>query len=453
MKQKLLIVLGLILLIVILVGLNAASYTQKEKTPDSEIMPNRSTFNPGATGTQGFYTLLSETGRKVARWQEPPSALLTDKKNIPAVFVVIGSIRREFTEPETADLLLWVADGGKLVLIDREPPKDLVKTNTNWKITFVPHNLVKILTTNTSDQKQMTSDTPAVKPVQPTLYTANVNAVQPSLFASSITFKRLADNDKGETGDNPPPPPKRATTKPVKIDTIAASNQSAPTVHFAAGENNLLVDVPYGSGKIVFLADPYVVSNAGIGIVDNAQLGINIVSARDGLIVFDEYHQGYGSNNNQFLQFFEGTPVVAFFLQFVVILGFFFFSQSRRFARAVPEHEPDRLSKLEYVSAMAELQQRTHAFDLAIENIYTDFRRRAARYLGVDNYTTKRSEMANLIAERGGLDRDNVEDILFKCEDIIHGEPTNKKQVLELTSALRLLEVKLGMTRVAKTRI
>jgi hypothetical protein len=94
-KQRLIIFLGLILLVAVLVGLNAASYTQKEKTPDNEVFPNRSTYNSGATGTQALYSLLVETGRKVVRWQQPPDSLLTSK-NKPAVFVVIGTVRREF---------------------------------------------------------------------------------------------------------------------------------------------------------------------------------------------------------------------------------------------------------------------------------------------------------------------------------------------------------------------
>src|ERR1043166_9827293 len=98
MKQRLFLFLFLALIIVALVGLNAASYVEKEKTPDSEIFPNRSTYNSGGTGTQALYSLLSETGRKVVRWQEPPNALLSAKKNAPTVFVVIGS------EEHTSDL-------------------------------------------------------------------------------------------------------------------------------------------------------------------------------------------------------------------------------------------------------------------------------------------------------------------------------------------------------------
>ena len=435
----------------LLIGLNAATYTQKQKEPDSEVSPNRSTFNPGATGTQAFYTLLSETGRRVTRWQEPPAALLTRKTNLPAVFVVIGDLRRPFIDAETDELLRWVSGGGRLVLIDREPPKGLLTTTANWKLSAADANMDKFVAIDPSDQTQMTAETPAVKAVQPTVFTQGVNAVQPSRFVGSIGFSRFADTyrngESDETDENAPPP------RHTSYDSVETPSESGPIIHFAGGEKNLLVEAPYGGGRIVILSDPYIVSNGGIALVDNAQLAINLVASGDAIVAFDEYHQGYGTDNNRFLQFFEGTPVVAIFLQTIVLVGLVFFSQSRRFARPVPEPEPDRLSKLEYVAAMAELQNRTKAFDLAIENIYTEFRRRVTRYFGLDNFTAKSTDIAALIAERSGLDRARVADTLFTCEEIIRGEPTNKKEVVRLANALRDIEQKLGMTRAARTRI
>jgi hypothetical protein len=471
MKQKLFIFLGLILLIAVLVGLNAASYTQKEKAPDSEIAPSRSTYNSGVTGTQAWYSLLSETGRKVVRWQEPPSALATVKDQ-PQVFVVIGSVRREFADGEIEQLLKWVAAGGRLVIIDREPPKGLITTTANWEISFDNPPQFELLSADPSDQEQMTHDTAAIKPGQPSVITQGVNAIQPSRFASAIRFDRFAEGGQGngsalappprskstpyddDDAGEPPPPPRSITTaaKPIDTTAVPSPSQIAPVVHFASADKNILVEVPFGEGKIIYLSDPYTVSNAGISLLDNAQLAINLVAAKSGVVAFDEYHQGYGGNNNAFLKFFEGTPVVAMFFQALILVGLVFYSQSRRFARPVPEPEPDRLSKLEYVSAMAELQQRSRAYDLAIENIYTDFRRRAARLLGADNFLTKYEELARMIAERTGLDARSVADTLFKCEDIIRGEPTNKREVVELIAALRALEQKLGLTRAAKQK-
>ncbi|MDQ3131053.1 MAG: hypothetical protein M3Q99_09870, partial [Acidobacteriota bacterium] len=190
-----------------------------------------------------------------------------------------------------------------------------------------------------------------------------------------------------------------------------------------------------------------IVSNGGINLVDNAQLAVNIVASGGGAIAFDEYHQGYGTNNNRLFQYFAGTPVVAIFLQICLLAGLILISQSRRFARALPEDEPNRLSKLEYVAAMAELQRRTKAFDLAIENIYTEFRRRAAKLVGADVYTTPRGKMAKLIAERGKLNELEIAELMRKCEDIMHGEPTGKKEVLQIAVRLREIEEKLGLKR------
>lgn len=487
MKQKLYIFLFLIVVAAVLVGLNAASYTPKEKAPDGEFDPNRSTFNAGATGTQAFYTLLSETGRMVVRWQEPPTALFTAKTNSPSVFVITGNLKREFTDPEVEGLLRWVSTGGRLVLIDREPPDRLLTTTANWKISLTESQTPDISLVDVTDQKQMTAGIVAVKPVQPTVYSQGVNAIQPSRFSSFIQFERFVDVQPNEPRKEELPPPPKAIdaenqsnrsgrsaappiTKPDRdglfqmptptpiqrlqlTNTVETPSQIAPVVHFAAGDKNFVVDMPFGEGKIALLSDPYVVSNSGISLVDNAQLALNLVSAGDGVIAFDEYHQGYGKDSNRFLQFFAGTPIVSMFLQAAMLIGLVFFSQSRRFARPVPEREPDRLSKLEYVAAMAEIQSRTKAYDLAIENIYNEFRRRVARYFGLDNLTAKSNDIAARIAERSDMDCGQVETTMHNCEEIIRGAATNKREVVRLAGELRAIEQTLGMTRARRTKV
>jgi hypothetical protein len=439
MKQKLSAVVMLLLLVGLLAGLNAASYVQKEKTPDSEVVPNRSSFNSGATGTQALYTLLTETGRKTVRWQDSTAALATTKIGLPSVFVVIGSLRREFTDVEIEELLRWVSVGGRLIIIDREPNEKLVTTTSNWSIAVKPQDTGNpaLFSSDPADQKQMTADTSAVKPVQPTVFTQDVNAIQPSRFTASIGIMPIGDGDQA----------------PVSYGEVTSPSQIDPLVHFAHEGRNVVVDAPFGEGRIVAVSDPYVVSNGGIALADNAQFAINLVSVGDGIIAFDEFHQGYGTDNNRFLQFFEGTPVIPIFLQAAALVGFFFFSQSRRFARPVPEPEPDRLSKLEYVGAMAELQNRTKAYDLAIENIYKDFRRRVTRYVGLDNFTATIADIARLAAERSGIDEAEIAATMFMCEEIIRGEPTNRREVLQLACTLRAMEQKLGLTRTGKTRI
>ena len=152
------------------------------------------------------------------------------------------------------------------------------------------------------------------------------------------------------------------------------------------------------------------------------------------------------------MQFFAGTPVVAIFLQALVLVGVVFYSKSRRFARPLPAPEPDRLSKLEYVTAMAELQQRTRAWDLAMENIYTDFRRRAARLFGLDVSAATSDVLALRIADRTDQDAASLRATLFKCEEIIRGERTNKNEVVRLADSIREIERKLNMRRGRTTK-
>ena len=489
MKQKMLIFVGLAVLVLILVGLNAATYVQKEKIPDTEMAPNRSTYNYGTTGTRAFYSLLAETGREVRRWQEPLDSLASDFDDRPSVFVMIGPFRRELSDTESTKLMEWVASGGTLILIDREPSVQLAVTTAPWQISVTPNNATELVGIDNTDQRQMTTETPAIKPSLPSSFTHGVNSVQPSRFASTISLERPPQEkpvDRYEirsASELPPrpPPASAATPSPTPHDFYGsgeptesessepeaaeptpnvevtdvdepddASVFAAPVAHVGNSSMRVLVEAPFRSGRVVILSDPYIVSNTGINVVDNSRLAVNLVTSRQGVIAFDEYHHGYGANNNRLVQYFEGTPVTAIFLQFLIIIALVFFSQSRRFARAVPEPEPNRLSKLEYVSAMAELQQRTRAFDLAVENIYSDFRRRTCALLGLDNTTATRREIAARIGERINATATDIEAILFKCEDVIHGEPIGKKDTIELIESLRRLEERLGLKRSAR---
>ena len=99
---------------------------------------------------------------------------------------------------------------------------------------------------------------------------------------------------------------------------------------------------------------------------------------------------------------------------------------------------------------MAQLQQRTKGYDLAIENIYTDFRRRVSRLLGVDNQSTSRKDLSKLLSERINRDEMEIYNLMRKCEDIMHGEPTNKRAVLKLAGDLREIEQTLGLRRTGR---
>ncbi|NJM51988.1 MAG: hypothetical protein HC846_00550, partial [Blastocatellia bacterium] len=201
-------------------------------------------------------------------------------------------------------ILRWVSEGGKLVIIDRYPNESFISTTANWTLKNDSINSFAF-NIDPANQQQMIAGTPAIKPNQPSIFTRGINAVQPSRFAASLIVNYgFTTGEKPEASVTPMygfPTPK-ATLMPTinppnqKEEIIETTALNAPFVHLFDKQKNILVDFPYGAGQIVYLTDPFIISNAGISLVDNAQLGVNVVSSREGIIAFDEYHQGYGAN-------------------------------------------------------------------------------------------------------------------------------------------------------------
>ncbi|HEY6660329.1 MAG TPA: DUF4350 domain-containing protein [Pyrinomonadaceae bacterium] len=435
MRQRLTIILTFVVIIGLLVVLNTLTYVKEEKTEDHEINPNRSTYHSGPTGTRALHDFLNESGYKVIRWREAPEKLLGGSGQLVNTFVVVGQTRVSFSEDEATALLQWVARGGRFVLIDRVFDRELLPNSGGWTISWKELGFVT-LDVNPADASQMTENVTALKPVQPTLLTRGVDTVMPSRFASRLTIVGPGEQDEEFdpdefSADVPQPEP-------------TASGSTAPIMHIADQNGALLVDYSYGLGRIVVLSDPYIVTNAGIRLNDNLQLAINTLAGREGLIAFDEYHQGRGITQNAFAHYFAGTPVLALAAQAILVVLLILWTNARRFGRPLPLPQVDRRSSLEFVASMAELQERSRAFDLAIENIYTRTRRVLARYAGVD-YNSSRSEIAARIAARSTIDRQKLETLMRQCEDAINGEPINWRQSIDLVRRLRGVERDLGL--------
>ena len=445
MRQRLTIILTFLVIIGALVILNTITYVKEEQLQDSEIVPNRSTYHSGPTGTRALHDFLSESGYKVMRWREAPEKLLGETGENVATFVVIGSTRLPFSEEQIQVLRQWIARGGCFVLIDREPVQAGM---SEWSITARSADFPSF-ETDPANATQMTENVTPAAPVQPTRLTHHVSTIMPSRFASRIminpAIKKEAEAKKEEANedrvfeefeDEAPPP---AVVEPDE-ETVSY----APVVHIADNSGALLVDYMYGRGRVILLSDPYIVTNTGIRAHDNLQLAINVLTTYDGLIAFDEYHHGRGITRNAFASYFSGTPVLAIAAQVVLLVLLVLWTNARRFGRPLPLPYVDRRSSLEFVASMAELQERSRAFDLAIENIYPRTRRVLARYAGVD-YNSSRSEIAARVAARSNVDAHQLETLMRQCEDTINGEPTHWRQAIDLVKRLRAVERKLGL--------
>ena len=473
-------ILSIVLVVALLVALNAASYVRVERPPDSELTPDRSTLNAGATGTRALYDFLQESGYKVIRWREPPATLLKKDVAQPATFVVVGKIRVPFKDDEIQSLLRWVEQGGRLIMIDRTPEAALLLPSGNWRIS-ANYSESPVFNTRADDPEEMTRNVSQLAPIQPTRLTRDVGRVAPSRFASrfSIAKEETAEpheSDQGKeegaqviaspeieeeeaTGDahgedepegeenivnesaTSPPPPRPAQPEDPSREIEVSP---APVVHLADDGGAVLIDYVYGKGRITALSDPFIVTNNGISRADNLQLAINIVTDAAGIIAFDEYHQGRGETHNRLLAYFAGTPVPVILGQAALIVLAVMWTHGRRFALPLPAPRVDRRSKLEFVASMAELQQRARAYSLALENIYGRTRRALARYGGTES-TASPSEIAARVAARSGMDQQKLESLMRECEETIAGESKSGQKALALAARLREVEHALGI--------
>jgi hypothetical protein len=433
MRQRLTIILTFVVIIGLLVILNTLTYVKQDKNEDLEINPNRSTYHSGPTGTRALHDFLNESGYKVMRWRETPQKLLSSSGQMVATFVAIGPMQVSFTEEETAALFRWIALGGRFVLIDRWPESHTLPQSKGWAIKAREFGFPS-LDVNPADATQMTENVSPVKPVQPTALTRNVNSIMPSRFASRLNI--VPPEDEGSH--------QKPGVKTQEDEEEEEAGSPAPVVHMADYSGALLVDYSYGLGSVVVLSDPYIVANGGIKLNDNLQLATNTLVGQGGLIAFDEYHHGKGITRNEFAQYFAGTPVLAIAAQIILVVLLILWTKARRFGRPLPLATVDRRSSLEFVASMAELQERSRAFDLAIENIYTRTRRVLARHAGVD-YNSSRAEIAARIASRSTIDRQRLETLMRQCEEAINGEPINWRQAIDLVRRLREVERDLGL--------
>jgi len=189
MRQRLAIIVTIAVILGLLIVLNVANYVQTTEQADSELMPNRSTYNSGATGTRALYDLLNEAGYKVMRWRESPNTLVSQSRAKVSTFVVVGRLLLPFEQDEAKNLLLWVEEGGRLVIIDRHPDFRLLAKSGDWTIApyfseYPPPDI------DPAKPEEMTQGVTSIRPVQPTLLTNEVQSVRPSRFAAFITFFR-----------------------------------------------------------------------------------------------------------------------------------------------------------------------------------------------------------------------------------------------------------------------
>jgi len=164
---------------------------------------------------------------------------------------------------------------------------------------------------------------------------------------------------------------------------------------------------------------------------------------RSGKIAFDEYHHGYGAggifSGKGLLGYFKGTPVPWMIAQLGLISFLLIYSGGRRFARPLPLKTERRTTNLEFVSSMANIARLARASGLAMENIYSEFRRRLCQYAGVGREIDG-PRLAKEVAVRSRISERSLRDLMARCESIIQGRRASDSEMLSLVTRIREIE-------------
>jgi hypothetical protein len=382
-----LIVGGLFLLLLLF---NLLFFVDVQGQDENEQNGSRSSYRSTLFGTLAFYTLLQESGYKVTRF-ERPFTKLNEHPELSALVVISIPDSRPPSQEEFNSLAEWIESGGLLVVIDR--------------VVELSFEGIDIKTSGDAPLDN-------IRPLQPTYVTRGVESVALSEFASHVDV-----------------------------------TSTSVTYHIGNGRAAIVADSMVGDGRVVLVSDPFLVANNGISQADNAVLAVNLfANLPSGTIAFDEFHHGFGSTQNSgVLAYFRGTPVPWMLAQASLIAVLMVYSFGRRFGRPLPLRKERRTSNLEFVSSMANITRLARANDVAMQNIYFEFRKRLCRYGGLPS-KSEIPRIASAVSKRSSLDERQLNDLLTRCDQIAGGEHSGESELLRLVDRIRQIESELRLS-------
>ncbi len=434
-----------IIVIAVIIAMSAAGNLELDRPFENEFAPNRSSYNPGPTGTRALYQLLEESGTPVSRWRNSYSSLGAEAKD--AILVIVGpSLRgQKISEREAVELQSWISSGGRALILSRSPIEQFGDPTIHTK---GPETIPDF---NASPEQFIYKKSDELI-AQPTELTRNVRGLALSGFATRMNFHppqpAVVPGETKSEKDATAPSPEPSAPEPSVIDIPAGKDVGdysigmlyAPVIHLGDKDGAALADFAYDKGRVIFLSDPFVVANNGIAQGANLTLVMNIlrsIGAPDRKIFFDEFHHGYRSESNPLFNYFRGAPLPWLLLQALTLSLLILFTYGRRFARPLPLPTLDRHSPLEFVSSMANLQQAAQARELALENIYPRFKARLCRRLGLSSRAHKDEIIDSARRRRFPISEIELRQTLSDAEMALAGEPLEDAQLIGLVSRMR----------------
>lgn len=203
----------------------------------------------------------------------------------------------------------------------------------------------------------------------------------------------------------------------------------------------------FGQGTAILLADSSFLANGLIGVQDNAVLATNLVhyalsQANGPDMAYDEYHLGYGTYQSgmEVLSQLMFTTSPGWAVASLTVAGLLFLLyKGRRFGTRREPGRPRRRSKLEFVQAVGASFRAAGAHRLVWQLLYADWKRQAARELGLP-VAAPPGDVFFALARRANKPAGRYDGVMQACERAARQTRLSAREVTGLVGRLAELE-------------
>jgi hypothetical protein len=288
-----------------------------------------SSYSSASGGAKAAYLLLSETGYKVQRWEQPLSGL----PQATAKTLILAEPDEAPTREERERLKVFVSEGGHVIATGM------------FAGTFLPEN----------------ESIPDI--------------------LSGMTWKKASSLSPSQIT--------RAAPQIVLAPRAYWQSYSAAYPLYGDGHRTLVVKYAFGRGEVLWWASATPLTNAGLKEQGNLEfflacLNDQSLGKQKNEILWDEYIHGY---RQTLAASIVHSPVKWLFLQLALLAAAVVLTFSRRSGPTCMPRTEVRLSPIEFVQTLGGLYERAGTASVAVDICYRRFRYWLTRRLGMAGNT------------------------------------------------------------------
>jgi hypothetical protein len=353
-------VIAAALLLTAAIGL--ALWAANRKPPGDELDFRTSTYLSGPTGSKALHEILVGLGRLSERRRTSLATLATERAHRPAVLVLLDPFI-PLEETELEQVVRYVRAGGAVVAAGDGAG---VTPCVGWRTRPAGLGFQDSIGVRARE-------TDVRLPTTRRVLTAAVQQSDTTPRGSLARLKKGGDEDDSRPGIC-------GTLVPFEVDTVVVALNNRPAIlrlRYRGG----------GGGTITLAADPRWFTNRAWRDTDVPIALLPLLTPRPerpGRVVWDEYHQGFGDENQvssfgRTWSWLRSSPAGWAILQLVAVALAWLAMTAVRFGPALSVIERRRRSPLEHLEALGAGLESAAAADTAVQRLALGLRRRLSR--------------------------------------------------------------------------